>query len=134
VSVPRDVLLERAREARLRAHAPYSGFEVGAAVATPGGVHAGCNVENASFGATVCAERVAVFCAVAAGETELLALAVVAPGEEPVPPCGACLQVLAELADDLPVYLGAAGSERVIATSLGELLPMRFRLERGIRR
>lgn len=123
-------LIEQARLARELAHAPYSGFKVGAAVAVGSDeeIFTGCNVENASYGATVCAERVAVCSAVAGGEKELVALAVVTPGKEPSPPCGMCLQVLAEFARDLPVYLAAADSKKVVRTSLEALLPTAFRL------
>ncbi len=129
----RTRLIEQARLARAMAYAPYSGYEVGAAVAATNGViYWGCNVENASYGATLCAERVAVFTAVAAGQRSFSAIAVVTPGADPAPPCGMCLQVLSEFCDDLPVYLAAAGSERVIDTSLDVLFPSRFHLDRSL--
>ncbi len=121
-----DELLRAARRARRRAHAPYSGFRVGAAVATGGAIHAGANVENASYGLTLCAERVAVAAAVASGARRLDAVAVVSGTEEPTPPCGACLQTLAEFAGpDLQVVLGGARGRRV-ETTLGALLPRAF--------
>ncbi|MDJ0523478.1 MAG: cytidine deaminase [Planctomycetota bacterium] len=122
-------LLAAAREAALQAHCPYSGFHVGAALLAGGRVFTGCNVENASAGLTLCAERVAVGTAVAAGVRSFDALAVAcpdAPADQPQPhmPCGACLQVLAEFAPaELPLLVDGVGSFR-----LDELLPQPFRL------
>ena len=120
-------LLAAARAVRARAHAPYSKFRVGAAVLDERGrVHAGCNVENASYGLTVCAERNAVAAAVAAGAKRIRAVAVVSDGA--VTPCGACRQVLVELGGlDTEVLLaGSGGAPR--ATTLGALLPDAFSL------
>jgi cytidine deaminase len=123
---PGDPLVRAARAARRRAYAPYSGFKVGAAVRAGGEVHAGCNVENASYGLTVCAERVAVAGAVAAGARRLEAAVVASATEPPTPPCGMCLQTFAEFAGpDLPVTLVGARGGRV-ETTLGELLPRAF--------
>jgi len=118
-------LVRAARAARENAHAPYSGFRVGAAVRAGRRVHAGCNVENASYGLTLCAERNAVTAAVAAGARRIEAVVVVTATPLPTPPCGACLQVLAEFGGpDLPVTLvGAAGAEE---HTLGDLLPHTF--------
>lgn len=123
-------LLAAAREAATRAHVPYSRFRVGAAVVAGGQVFTGCNVENASFGLTICAERVAIFKAVAAGHARLEAVAVScvdASGEgtsASLMPCGACRQVMAEFAPaELPVAI-----DRVGETTLGALLPQAFRL------
>jgi cytidine deaminase len=128
----REELIERAGRARANAHAPYSRYEVGAAVlASDGSVFTGANVENASFGATVCAERVAVLSAVAAGRRAFAAIAIVTPGAEPAQPCGLCLQVLAEFCDDLDVWCAAADSGAVRATTLRALMPSRFVLEKG---
>ncbi|MEX2467949.1 MAG: cytidine deaminase [Gemmatimonadota bacterium] len=118
-------LLEEARRVMNAAYAPYSGFRVGAALlGRDGTISTGCNVENASYGLTMCAERVAVFEAVAGGRRSFEALALVSDATEPVPPCGACLQVLAEFASELHVVSEAAGLRR--AWTLGELLPERF--------
>jgi cytidine deaminase len=119
-------LLGCAREARVAAYASYSGFAVGAALQAAGGqVFCGCNVENASYGLTVCAERVALFAAVAAGVREFSALAVVADSPEPVAPCGACRQVLYEFAPDLQVIL-ANLQGRQKKMRLRDLLPEAF--------
>ncbi len=119
-------LARAAAGARRRAYAPYSRFLVGAAVRAGGRVFTGCNVENASYGATVCAERAAVAGAVAAGARRLEAVAVASGTSPPTPPCGVCLQTLAEFAGpDLPVLLvGARGSRE--ETTLGALLPHAF--------
>ncbi|EDY16093.1 cytidine deaminase [Chthoniobacter flavus Ellin428] len=118
-----DPLLTAASEVRTKAYAPYSRFQVGAALRTKSGrVFCGCNVENLSFGLTICAERAAVFAAVAAGETEFEAIAVVADSVQPVTPCGACRQVLAEFAPELKVCSANLRDERY-ETSIAELLP-----------
>jgi cytidine deaminase len=124
----RQQLLDRARQARELAYAPYSNFRVGAAVLTAAGeVFAGGNIENASLGATICAERVAIFTAVAAGRRHFTALAVMADTSDPVPPCGLCLQVLAEFSPDCTVIMAnTAGQWRLLP--LKELLPFAFRL------
>ncbi len=113
---------------RQRAYVPHSGFKVGAALLTKGGrVIVGCNFENASFGATICAERAAAGAAIAAGEREWVALAVVADYPEPVPPCGICRQVLAEFAPDMPVIMANLAGQRRTMT-VRELLPGAFEL------
>lgn len=117
-------LLEEAKKARERAYAPYSRFQVGAALrAASGKVYRGCNVENASFGLTVCAERVALQTAVAEGERVFVAVAIDAGTPAPTPPCGACRQVLAEFGVDLRVVL-AGDPPKVMP--LSDLLPMSF--------
>jgi len=122
-------LIEAARRARDNAYAPYSDFAVGAAVlAADGRVFPGCNVENSSFGLTVCAERNAVAAALVAG-CRPTAVAVVAGGTA-VAPCGACRQVLAEFDPMMPVVLATASGERHEVTSLGALLPGAFRFRK----
>lgn len=123
-------LLKAARGVRAFAYAPYSRFTVGAAVLTDDGrLFSGCNVENASYGLTICAERNAVCAAVAAGAGKITRLALVLSGGGT--PCGACRQVLAEFSDDLWVLLADADSDRVRETSLNQLFPEAFRPDHG---
>jgi cytidine deaminase len=125
----RERLLDAARHARASAYAPYSGFQVGAAVLTENGsVYSGCNVENSSYGLTICAERVALFKAVSEGSTHLEAVALITDTEEPVMPCGACRQVLAEFNPDLTVFSGTEKGKSV-SRRLSELLPEAFNLK-----
>lgn len=129
VSVEQRVV-RAALEARERAYAPYSKFLVGAALVTPSGeLFTGCNVENASYGLTVCAERTAVFSAVSAGQKEFALLAVATAGG--YAPCGACRQVLAEFAPRLEILLvDSDDPARITRHNLAELLPHTFALER----
>lgn len=121
-----QTLLEAAREARERAYVPYSNFAVGAAVqAADGRIFQGCNIENASYGLTICAERVAVFHAVAAGAQALTAVAVVGRGAEPCRPCGACRQVLREFGPGMRVIMAGETGPVDICT-LDDLLPRSF--------
>jgi cytidine deaminase len=121
-------LVIAAKDACARAYCPYSQFPVGAALrAADGRVFSGCNVENASFGLTVCAERNAIFHAVNAGAREVAALVVYTPTESPVTPCGACRQVLFEFGRDADVVCICAGTERLTYKAT-ELLPHGFAL------
>lgn len=121
-----DRLVVAAVAARKQAYAPYSGFPVGAALLSKGGrVFTGCNVENASYGLTVCAERVALFKAVSEGVREFEAIAI-ACGEGACSPCGACRQVLYEFAPDLKVIRADGEGRRWEAMPLSELLPHAF--------
>ncbi len=119
-------LVATARRAAAVAYAPYSKFPVGAAVLTRSGrIFAGCNVENASYGLTNCAERTAVFNAVAAGHQELTAVAIYTPTQSPTPPCGACRQVISEFGPEAVVVCVCDSSERIEST-LDRLLPRGF--------
>ncbi len=127
-----EALVEMAKDARSKAYVPYSGFAVGAALlCRDGTVYQGCNIENAAFGPTICAERVAVFKAVYDGHRDFEAIAVagVRVGEELTglfPPCGVCRQVLREFCGlDFKLYLAKENGE-YIPTTLGELLPYSF--------
>jgi|SRR5436190_3914145 len=118
-----ESLLKEALAVRQRAYAPYSGFSVGAALLTATDrVFTGCNVENLSFGLTICAERNAVFAAVALGERQFKRIVIVADSKTPVTPCGACRQVLAEFCPDLEIICVNLSGEQ-FASTLGELLP-----------
>jgi cytidine deaminase len=125
-----EKLVVAAKEARTRAYAPYSHYRVGAAILTKSGkVFAGCNVENASYGACLCAERNAIGQMVAAGATEPVACVVVTRGPKAGSPCGICRQVLSEFATDMKVVLvgeGDAGEDARRETTLGALLPDAF--------
>lgn len=119
-------LLEAARAARLHAHAPFSKFLVGAALETAEGIIiTGCNIENATYGLTICAERVAMFKALSEGQRRFVRLAVVADTGEPTPPCGACRQILWEFGGDLEVILGNLTTEKA-RYRLTDLLPYPF--------
>jgi cytidine deaminase len=120
-------LLEAARRARENAHAPYSGFKVGAALRCPdGAIYAGCNVENAAYPEGTCAEAGAIAAMVAGGGTEIAEALVVADGSEVISPCGGCRQKLAEFAaPETPVILAGLQGERA-RTTVGALLPGAF--------
>lgn len=126
-----DALLVAARQAQAAAYAPYSGFRVGAAIRTASGnVYSGCNVENASYGLTVCAERVAAFTAVAAEGPvcEFVAVAISADAGS-CAPCGACRQVLAEFGSEATATFLADG--RYVTVAMSDLLPYQFSLRDG---
>ncbi len=119
-------LVRAALRARELAYAPYSGFHVGAALLAWGGdVYTGANVENATFGATICAERSAVVTAVSAGERRFRAVAIASQATPPAPPCGICRQVLSEFGADPVVFLVNTRGD-VVETDLATLLPMSF--------
>lgn len=120
-----EKLLEEAKKVREKAYAPYSNFKVGASLLTEDGkIFTGCNVENASYGLSLCAERNAIFSAVSKGERKFKALLVVAQGEETVAPCGACRQVMREFGE-FDVYL-ANTDGKIEKTKVSELLPKAF--------
>ena len=119
-------LLNACKQAIKNSYAPYSGFRVAAAVKTEDGkVYTGVNIENASYGLTVCAERVAVFKAVSSGSRKIIEVMVYVEDDPPAPPCGACLQVIAEFSENPRIYM-VSKTGRVITSTLDELLPLRF--------
>ncbi len=119
-------LIEKAKSARLRSIAPFSNFLVGAAVKTDEGkIYTGCNVESASYGLTVCAERVAIWKALSEGERNFAELAIVADTESLTPPCGTCRQIIWEFAKNATIVLGNLRGETQIV-SIRELLPRAF--------
>ena len=121
-----DPLVAAARDARERAIATYSGFRVGAALETADGtIVTGCNIENASYGLTICAERVAMFKALSEGHRAFVRIVVVADTAEPTPPCGACRQILWEFGPDLEVIL-ASLTEVTGRHRIADLLPLPF--------
>ena len=125
MTIDGNALVLQAREAAARAYAPYSQFAVGAALLGESGkIYTGCNVENASYGLTICAERAAVFQAVAQGERHFLAIAVSLPGA--ATPCGACRQVLHEFAPDLKIFISDGGGRLIHEFTLADLLPGAF--------
>lgn len=123
-------LYRMAEEAREHAYAPYSGFRVGAALLTADGrVYTGVNVENSSYGATICAERTAFVKAISEGEREFVSIAVSA-GDEPAVPCGICRQFMAELAPEIRIITGPEDEEgRIRAVRLEEIFPEAFSLK-----
>ena len=122
-----DALMQAALDAQRNAYAPYSKFQVGAAILTEDGeTFVGCNVENSSFGLTICAERVAATAAVAGGSNKFEMIAIVSPGG--VTPCGACRQFLAEFNPDIPILLVDSNCpEAINEVSLTDLFPQGFR-------
>lgn len=124
------LLLEKAYEGRENAYAPYSNFKVGAAVlAENGKIYTGCNIENASYGATNCAERTAIFKAISEGNRKICAIAIVGADDEYTYPCGICRQVIAEFADEnTEIILGKKSLEYIVKT-LAEILPGAFTKE-----
>lgn len=119
-------LIQKAKEAAHKAHAPYSGFKVGAALLTKGGkVYTGCNIESSTFSLTLCAERVALFKALSEGEREFSQLTIVTDSEELTPPCGACRQLLWDFAPDIDIILAdPLGHHKIVA--LKDLFPRAF--------
>jgi cytidine deaminase len=121
-------LVDAARAAAERAYCRYSGYSVGAALrADDGRIFSGCNVENASYGATMCAERSAIFAMVAAGQRRITAVCVYAPAEPMAMPCGMCRQVVSEFCLDVPVLV--AGPRGALRRQFAALLPEAFRLD-----
>ncbi len=119
-------IIRAAKKAKLKAYAPYSRFRVGAAIKTKSGkIYTGCNIENSSYGLTICAERTAIFKAVSEGEKQFVAMAVISDDKDFTPPCGACRQVLMDLASKIDfVMIDGKGNHKVM--KLKELFPYPF--------
>ena len=116
-------LIDAAREARTKAYSPYSGFAVGVALQTTSGdIHTGCNIENLSFGLTLCAERSAIASAISSGDRDFTAIAIVADSKEPAVPCGACRQILSEFNPNLKIVC-ATLSGKVEEFDLATIFP-----------
>ncbi|GJQ20952.1 MAG: cytidine deaminase [Bacteroidia bacterium] len=127
-------LIQAARRAKRRAHVPYSNFHVGAALLTADGkIVTGCNVESSSYGLTICAERTAIFKAVSDGKKRFKAIAITSDGSGATPPCGACRQVLWDLAGNITVVLDG-NSRKPVVMKLESLLPIPFEEKRLTRR
>jgi cytidine deaminase len=123
-----DKLIQHARDAQQHAYAPYSKFLVGAALLTEEGrIFGGCNVENATFGATICAERTAVASAICHGARQFSKIVIVSNSDEPVMPCGICRSVLFEFSPDMEI-IAVSGSGQQERTKLSEIYPKGFRL------
>ena len=119
-------LIKEAEKARKRAYTPYSKFKVGAAVLCDDGkIFTGCNIENASFGLALCAERVAIFKAVSEGSTKFEAIAVIGDTDKPCSPCGACRQVISEFDENIPLIMANLKGD-VKIKKIGDLLPEAF--------
>ncbi len=119
-------LVKEAEKARKKAYTPYSKFKVGAAVlSVDGKIFSGCNIENASFGLAVCAERVAIFKAISEGSTKFKAIAVIGDTDKPCSPCGACRQVISEFGEDIPLIMANLKGD-VKIKKIEELLPEAF--------
>ena len=119
-------LIKEAEKARNRAYTPYSKFKVGAAVLCDDGkIFTGCNIENASFGMSICAERVAIFKAVSEGSTKFEAIAVIGDTDKPCSPCGACRQVISEFDENIPLIMANLKGD-VKIKKIGDLLPEAF--------
>jgi cytidine deaminase len=121
-----DALVKAARKAKQYSHSPYSKFRVGAALLTSTGkIVTGCNIENSSFSLTICAERTALFKSISEGVTKFQALAISSDSDQFIPPCGACRQVIQDLAGDIDIILSTKRGKTLV-TRLRDLLPMPF--------
>ena len=124
-----QILMDKAKEVSKNAYAPYSKFSVGACVAGgSGNLYSGCNFENSSYGLSICAERNAIGSAIAAGEKEILAVAVYSPNCNDCIPCGACLQVISEFSSEDGIDIITQGEDDLIIRNFNDLMPRRFRL------
>ena len=123
------LLMDKAKEVSKLSYSPYSQFAVGAAILTDSGkIFTGCNVENSSYGLTVCAERCAIFKAISEGETGILAVAIFSPNQEECYPCGACRQVIFEFQKDTEIEIVTEKDSNLVIRKMNELLPFGFKI------
>ena len=123
------LLMDKAKEVSKLSYSPYSHFAVGAAILTDSGkIFTGCNVENSSYGLTVCAERCAIFKAISEGETGILAVAIFSPNQEECYPCGACRQVIFEFQKDTEIEIITEKNSNLVIRKMNELLPFGFKI------
>ena len=123
------LLMDKAKEASKMSYSPFSRFAVGASVLASGGkIYTGCNVENSSFGMTICAERCAIFKAVSEGEREILAVAIYSPNADDCNPCGACRQVMYEFQGDNDIEIITENMGELVVRRLSEYLPYGFKI------
>jgi cytidine deaminase len=126
IRIPYKELIEAAKNAMKHSYSPYSGFRVGAALlSSRGKIYTGCNIENSSYGLTICAERTAIFKAVSGGERRFKAIAVVADAKALTPPCGACRQVIMDLAPKIDIVI-SNGRDTSLVLNVEDLLPFPF--------
>ena len=124
-----NLLMDKAKEASKRAYSPFSKFAVGASVLTKeGNIYSGCNIENSSFGMTICAERCAIFKAVSEGDKEILAVAIYSPNEDDCYPCGACRQVMYEFQGETEIEIITEEKGKLNIKKLSDFLPYGFKI------
>ena len=124
-----NLLMDKAKEVSKNSYSPFSKFAVGAGVlASSGKIYTGCNVENSSFGLTICAERSAIFKAVSDGEKEIMAVAIYSPNSDNCNPCGACRQVMYEFQTEEGIDVITENNENLVINKLNDLLPFGFKL------
>ena len=129
MAIDYKLLMDTAKEASKKSYSPFSKFAVGAGVLTSSGkVYGGCNIENSSFGMTICAERCAIFKAVSDGEKEILAVAIYSPNEDDCYPCGACRQVMYEFQGETEIVVITEHENKPIPRKLSDFLPFGFKI------
>ncbi len=128
-----NLLMQKAKEASKKSYSPFSKFAVGASVlASDGKIYSGCNIENSSFGMTICAERCAIFKAVSEGEKEILAVAIYSPNEDDCYPCGACRQVMYEFQGQSEIQIITEKDGKNIIRAMSDFLPYGFKIGAGV--
>lgn len=129
MNIDYELLMNKAKEASKYSYSPFSKFAVGAAVLmSNGSIYTGCNIENSSFGMTICAERCAIFKAVSEGQKEVLAVAIYSPNEDDCYPCGACRQVMFEFQGENEISVITESQGNLITRKMSDFLPYGFRI------